>query len=122
MVGVDGEIHAGEGRAEQEYERQNDNVERGKSVDVEPLLGCRHNASAGQHRGPQICREHAFRHGHAKDRRQYLPRQQEQKAEPRPGNRKDQHRDDRLFGEHGVPQPFNALRRSTSIEPNSRLM
>ena len=122
MVGVDGEIHAGEGRAEQEYERQNDNVERGKSVDVEPLLGCRHNASAGQHRGPQICREHAFRHGHAEDRRQYLPRPEEQKTEPRAGNRKDQHRDDRVFGEHGVPQPFNALRRSTSIEPNSRLM
>jgi len=105
MIDFAGEIDARESRAKQEDEDQNDDMESGKSVNVEPLLGRRHKASAAKHRGPDVDRERHLRRADRNDSDQHLPRAEQQERQRRTSHRKDQHRDDRLFGKHGGVSP-----------------
>ena len=108
LAGFMGEIHAGEDRAEQKHQNEDDQVEGGKGVDVKPPLRRGHKAVA-EDAGPDIGREPELDRRYRDDQPENMMRPRQRQTEQCPQHRHGEHCEYRIIREHPVSPSPSAL-------------
>ncbi len=101
LGGLMGEIHAGEGRAEQKDQNEDDYVEGGEGVDVKPFIRRCHKAAA-EDAGPYIGCEPELDRRYRDDQPENLLRPRQRQTGQCPEYRQGEHREYRITREHPV--------------------